>query len=62
MISIAEVDDERRVFGTLCDECHDELIAPNRSEYVSKYHVRHFWACENCGHEFEVSVNLPIVH
>jgi len=45
-------------FGTSCDQCSDELIAPDRSEYVSKYHVRHFWSCENCGHEFEMSVNL----
>jgi hypothetical protein len=29
--------------------------------YVSKREVRHFWSCENCGHEIEMTVN-PRIH
>jgi phage terminase large subunit GpA-like protein len=25
---------------------------------VSKHQVRHFWSCENCGHEFQMSINV----
>jgi hypothetical protein len=49
-------------FGTSCHQCHDDVIAPNRSEYVSEDQIRHIWSCESCGHEFEMSVNLPIGH
>jgi len=59
---VTEMGDDRRVFGTSCDQCHHDLIAPKRSEYVSEEQVRHFWSCANCGHEFEMSVNLAIAH
>ncbi len=32
-------------FGASCDQCHAALITPERSEYVSKHQVRHFWSC-----------------
>ena len=54
--------DDFRLFGTSCDQCQDDIIAPNRSEYVNQDQVRHFWSCDNCGHQFEMSVNLPIAH
>jgi hypothetical protein len=56
---IAHARGERWHFGISCRQCHSALIAPNRSEYVGKNHVRHFWSCENCGHDSETSVNLP---
>ena len=47
-------------YGMACTECSHPLIAPKWSGYVSKHEVRHFWSCENCGHEIEVRVNLRI--
>ena len=55
---IAETTGDCWHFGTSCDQCCEEVIAPERSEYVSKYHVRHIWSCENCGHEFQMSINV----
>jgi transcription elongation factor Elf1 len=48
-------------YGMACAECNDLLVAPKRSAYVSKHEVRHFWSCENCGHEVEMTVN-PSIH
>jgi hypothetical protein len=45
-------------YGLVCTECNELVIAPRWSEYVGKREVRHFWACENCGHEFEMMVDL----
>jgi len=45
-------------YGIACIECNARPIAPNRSEYVSECQVRHFWSCENCGHQFETSDRL----
>jgi uncharacterized protein with PIN domain len=44
-------------YGMACTECNDLLVAPKWSAYVSKREVRHFWSCENCGHEIEMTVN-----
>jgi hypothetical protein len=45
-------------YGIACVLCNDSLIAPNWSEYVSEYHVRHSWSCESCGQQFETSEHL----
>jgi uncharacterized protein with PIN domain len=45
-------------YGTACILCNDSVIAPNLSEYASERHVRHFWSCESCGHQFETSEHL----
>ena len=55
---IAKTTGDQWQFGASCDQCCDDLIAPDRSEYVGKHHVRHFWSCESCGHEFQMSVNV----
>ncbi len=47
-------------YGMACAEYNDLLVAPRWSAYVSKHEVRHFWSCENCGHEIEVIVNPRI--
>jgi hypothetical protein len=44
-----------RPYGPACVECDARLIAPIWSEYVSESHVRHFWCCEHCGHQFVTS-------
>jgi uncharacterized protein with PIN domain len=51
---------KRSTYGMPCPECNDFLIAPRRSEYVSKYEVRHFWSCDNCGHRGELVGDLRI--
>jgi transcription elongation factor Elf1 len=52
--------DNRARPGMACSECNDLLVAPKSSAYVSKHEVRHFWSCENCGHEIEMTVNPRI--
>jgi uncharacterized protein with PIN domain len=47
-------------YGMACIECNDLLVAPKWSAYVSKHAVRHFWSCENCGHDIEMTVNPRI--
>ena len=42
-------------YGMACTECNDLLVAPKWSAYVSKREVRHFWSCENCGHEISTN-------
>jgi transcription elongation factor Elf1 len=44
-------------YGTACTGCNELLVAPRWSAYVSKHEVRHFWSCDNCGHEVEMTVN-----
>jgi predicted RNA-binding Zn-ribbon protein involved in translation (DUF1610 family) len=41
-----------------CAQCGDVLIAPIWSEHVNERRVRHVWACEACGYEFESTVHL----
>jgi transcription elongation factor Elf1 len=47
-------------YGMACTECNELVIAPKWSAHVSKHEVRHFWSCENCGHEVEMVVDLGI--
>jgi hypothetical protein len=47
-------------YGMTCTECNELVIAPKSSAHVSNYEVRHFWSCDNYGHEIEMSVNLRI--
>ena len=60
--SVMEIirNDNRAPYGTACTECNDLLVAPKWSAYVSKHEVRHFWSCENCGREIEMTVNPRI--
>ena len=46
------------MFTHPCAQCGDDLIAPEWSEHVSDRCVRHVWACEACGYEFETAVYL----
>jgi hypothetical protein len=48
-------------YGMVCTECNDLQVAPKWSAFVSKHAVRHFWSCENCGHEVDMTVN-PHAH
>jgi ABC-type ATPase with predicted acetyltransferase domain len=51
----------RSPYGLACGECNELVIAPERSHYVDNREVHHFWACENCGHEIEITVNLRTI-
>jgi len=43
----------------LCPQCQDLIIAATKSQHVSTHEVRHWWACEACGHEFRTTVRGP---
>jgi len=43
---------------TSCPHCLETQIAPLASEYVGEGRVRHFWACDGCGHEFQTSIEF----
>ena len=47
-------------YGMACTECSELVIAPKSSAHVSNHEIRHFWSCDNCGHEIELAVNLRI--
>jgi len=39
-----------------CPQCGEWLLAPVWSEYQSERCVRHAWACDACGYDFETAV------
>ena len=47
-------------YGVGCIRCNDDLIAPDRSRYVSEHHISHSWSCERCGNQFETSDYLRL--
>jgi RNase P subunit RPR2 len=48
-----------KLVRSFCPECHDLLVAATKSQHVNLNVVRHWWACEACGHEFRTTVELP---
>lgn len=42
-----------------CPQCNAWLLAPDWSEYLNDYCVRHTWSCEACGYNFETAVFFP---
>ena len=41
-----------------CPRCGNHLVAAEASEFVPGGHIRHSWACESCGHDFQTAVTL----
>jgi transcription elongation factor Elf1 len=41
-----------------CPRCGNHLVAAEASEFLSDGHIRHSWACESCGHDFQTAVTL----
>ena len=52
--------DRRSTFGITCVRCHEELIAPDVSEYRGDTHVRHLWHCSKCSARFESIEQIPV--
>jgi hypothetical protein len=42
-----------------CAQCGVRLFAPEWSEQIDDRRVRHLWACEACGYDFETLVRFP---
>jgi hypothetical protein len=47
-------------FGVTCAQCHEELIAPDKSEYCAGTHIRHLWHCSSCSARFESIEQIPV--
>jgi C4-type Zn-finger protein len=47
-----------RVLVKQCPQCRADIIAPESSEHLSNYCIRHVWSCEACGYQFEDTVCL----
>jgi len=41
-----------------CVQCDTELVAPERSEYLSNKHACHIWLCPTCSACFESLVSF----
>ena len=39
-----------------CGKCGELLIAPDYSEFVDEYRVRHIWTCVPCDYSFEATI------
>jgi uncharacterized protein with PIN domain len=42
-----------------CVQCNTELVAPERSEYLSNRHACHIWLCPTCSACFGSLVSFP---
>jgi hypothetical protein len=41
-----------------CPRCGETLVAPESSQLVRTGHIRHIWSCDDCGYDFETTVQL----
>jgi hypothetical protein len=41
-----------------CPHCGDVQLVPELSEFAGEGRVRHTWACDGCGFEFDTSVEF----
>ena len=41
-----------------CPRCGNHVMAAEASEFLRIGHIRHSWACESCGEEFQTSVEV----
>jgi RNase P subunit RPR2 len=48
----------RSPYGMACTQCDDILIVPRETRYICKRAVYHFWSCENCGHQLDMTITL----
>jgi DNA-directed RNA polymerase subunit M/transcription elongation factor TFIIS len=51
-----------KISRLFCPQCKDLIIAATQSQHVSTNEIRHWWTCENCGHEYRTTVRwLPSI-
>jgi hypothetical protein len=43
-----------------CAQCFERIYAAEWSEYIDDRHVRHLWACDACGYQFETLVKFAV--
>jgi transposase-like protein len=41
-----------------CPRCGTFQLCPETSEFVHNGHIRHSWACDSCGQEFQTTVEM----
>jgi hypothetical protein len=51
--------DPSSLFGIDCVQCGNELIAPERTEYLDHQLIRHLWHCPKCHGRFESFPRFP---
>jgi hypothetical protein len=51
---------ERYLGRPSCPKCGELLMAPEASEYLSGYDIRHRWQCDSCDFQFETLIDLDI--
>jgi ribosomal protein L37AE/L43A len=42
-----------RISVNQCAQCRADIVAPEWSEHLSDYCIRHVWSCDACGYRFE---------
>jgi hypothetical protein len=47
------------MFGLSCVRCGNQLIAPEKSEYLDDRLIRHLWHCPKCSARFESFPRFP---
>ena len=52
---------ERYLGRPSCPKCGELLMAPECSEYLSGYDIRHTWSCDGCDFQFETLIDLNAV-
>jgi transcription elongation factor Elf1 len=49
----------RRYLSTpSCPRCGTSVVCPEVSEFVHRGEVRHSWACDSCGEQFQTTVQI----
>jgi hypothetical protein len=56
---VTKVLDPHSMFGMICVQCGDDLIAPERSEHLDDMRIRHLWHCPKCRVRFESFLRFP---
>jgi transposase-like protein len=45
-----------------CPHCGTFQLCPETSEFLRNGHIRHSWACDSCGQEFQTQVEVAPQH
>lgn len=43
-----------------CPRCGAEVLAPLVVKFRTDEQIYHYWVCDDCGHDFETRVTLPL--